>query len=108
MDPEEACKDLGISEHTLRFTSTVLLTHVGPTSEALNRIYELVLTELRDTDYKVVADESLMQISVSNSVLVKVGQSEEEDSAKEIIVSWSNRDEHVGSHLLSMLESIGK
>ena len=48
------------------------------------------------------------QLSVSQSVIVKVAQNEEEDSVKEIIVSWANRDEHLGSHLLSVLQNMGK
>ena len=41
-------------------------------------------------------------------MIVKVAQNEEEDSVKEIIVSWANRDEHLGSHLLSVLQNMGK
>ena len=107
MDPEEACKDLGLANHTLKWTNTVLLSYSGSVSEAFNHVLDLVVRDLSDTDHKVVPDESNYQMYVSQSVLVKVTQSEEEDCTKEIIVSWANRDEHLGCHLLGLLRKMG-
>ena len=108
LDPDDACQDLGIVPHTLRFTSTVLLNMVGKVTEAYEKISEIVENEMRDTDFKIVTDENNCQISVSQSVIIKISESEDEDSVKEIIVSWANRDEHLGSHLLNVLQNIGK
>lgn len=108
MDPEDACQDLGISPHTLRFTSTVSLNMVGTITDAFAHVHEMIENEVRDTDFKLLADEDNCQFSISNSVLVKVTQNEEEDSLKEVIVSWANRDEHIGSRLLSVLRNGGK
>ena len=77
-------------------------------SEAFERIQEIVTNEIRDSDFKVSQDFANCQLSISNSVTVKVVQSDEEDSIKEIVVSWTNKDESLGSHLLSVLQNIGK
>jgi len=108
MDADEACKDLGITPHSLRFTSTVSLNIVGKVNEAYDRIQDILINEMRDTDFKISQDRDNSQLSISQSVIVKVAQNEEEDSVKEIIVSWANRDEHLGSHLLSVLQNMGK
>ena len=108
MDPDEACQDVGISPHTLRFTSTVVLNLAGAIEDAFKHVYDLVCSETRDTDIKCVPDANNCQISLSTSLLVKVTQSEEEDSHKEIIVSWANRDEHLGCQLVSLLRNVGK
>lgn len=109
MDPEEACKDLGITPHILKFTSTVALTFSGSVSDAFNHIHDLIKSEIRDTDFKVIPDENNPNtMYVSQSVLIKVAQNEEEDCTKDVIVSWAHRDEHLGSHLLSVLQNMGK
>ena len=108
MDPEDACKDLGLHPHTLKFTSTVLFTFSGTVSEALQHIHQFVISDLKDTDFKVILDEKNAQMYVSQSVLIKVSQNEDEDCTKEIIVSFANRDEHLGSHLLKLIQSMGK
>ena len=108
MDPEDACRDLGISPHTLKFTSTVFFTYSGTVSNAFNHIHDMIKSDLRDTDYKVLPDESNAQVFVSHSILIKVAQNEDEDCTKEIIVSWANRDENLGSYLVKMLQNMGK
>ena len=77
-------------------------------NEAYDRIQDILLNEVRDTDFKISQDRVNSQLSISQSVIVKVAQNEEDDSVKEIIVSWANRDEHLGSHLLSVLQNMGK
>lgn len=107
MDPDEACADLNIPAHTLRFTSTVNLAMVGQVEDALLKVKDIVEEEIRDTDYKIAIDYECHSLSLAQSVLIKVTQSEEEVATKEIIVSWANRDEHIGSYLLSILQNLG-
>ncbi len=108
MDPDDACQELGLDKHTIRSTSTVLLKHVGPLAGAQERVFDLVKSMLQDTDYKpVIEDEASGTISVAETVLIKLEQSADDDTTKEIIVSWANRDEHVGTMLLHNLQSIG-
>ena len=108
MDAEEACADLNIPSHTLRFTSTVNLALVGGLEKAFTKVKELIEDELRDTDFKLNMDASSSYQLQTQSVLIKVTQSDEDEATKEIIVSWANRDEHLGSHLLTTLQNMGK
>ena len=95
----------------------------GKVDEAYDRIQDMISKEVRDTDYRISQDSQNCQLFISsstngkvakieeedkNSVIVKVAQNEEEDSIKEIIVSWANRYEFLGSHLLSVFQNIGK
>jgi len=107
MDPDEACADLNIPAHTLRFTSTVNLALVGAVEDALQRVKDIVEEEIRDTDYKICIDHDRHRLSLAQSVSIEVTQSKDEGATKEIIVSWANRDEHIGSYLLSVLQKIG-
>ena len=52
-------------------------------------------------------DYTSHQLSLAQSVLIKVTQSEDKDTAKVVVVSWANRDEHIGSYLLSVLQNMG-
>lgn len=106
MDPDEACKELGIPGHTVRFTSTVTINDGGAVEDAQQKIFHVVSGDLKDTDYKVQLVEG--EISVSNSVLIKVEQSVEQEKVKDVMVSWAYRDEHLGSHLLSVIQNVGK
>ena len=106
MDPDEACAELNIPAHTLRFTSTVNVCEPGPLEDTLEKVKDLIEAEIGDTDYKLGVDYNCLQLSLAQSVLIKVTQSDE-DSTKEIIVSWANRDEHIGSYLLSVLQNMG-
>lgn len=107
MDPDEACADLNIPAHTLRFTSTVNLALVGAVEDALQRVKDIVEEEIRHTDYKICIDHDRHRLSLAQSVSIEVTQSKDEGATKEIIVSWANRDEHIGSYLLSVLQNIG-
>ena len=107
MDPDEACAELNIPAHTLRFTSTVNICAPGPLEDTLEKVKDLIEAEIDDTDYKLGVDYNCLQLSLAQSVLIKVTQSEDEDATKEIIVSWANRDEHIGSYLLSVLQNMG-
>eukprot|EP00093_Oithona_nana_P008472 08472.XXX_530872_532799_1 [CDS] Oithona nana genome sequencing. len=107
MDPDEACADLNIPAHTLRFTSTVNLALVGAVEDALQRVKDIVEEEIRDTDHKICIDHDRHRLSLAQSVSIEVTQSKDEGATKEIIVSWANRDEHIGSYLLSVLQNIG-
>ena len=98
------CPVTNFNEITIPISKSIL----GKVNEAYDRIQDILINEVRDTDFKISQDRVNSQLSISQSVIVKVAQNEEEDSVKEIIVSWANQDEHLGSHLLSVLQNMGK
>ncbi|XP_052081449.1 integrator complex subunit 11-like isoform X2 [Mytilus californianus] len=85
IDPGLALKDLGLEEHNLRFTSTVMLDEEGQTTQTADRIYQLVKTNLKEFPVSYSSDGS---ISISDSVLVQVSGDEE---SKSVLVSWSHQ-----------------
>ena len=47
-------------------------------------------------------------ISVSQTVMVKVEQGESDDAVKDVMVSWGLQDDALGTALLNMVENIGR
>ena len=59
-------------------------------------------------DFKVEINKESGEISVK-SILFKVTDNLEQPGAiKDVCVSWSYQDEHLGSMLLSLIQNIGK
>lgn len=98
IDPGQALKELGLEEHNLRFSSTVMLDEEGPTMQTADKIYQLVKSNLKEFPISYSSDGS---ISISDSVLVQVTG---DDESKSVYVSWSHQDEDVGSFLLKLLK----
>ena len=108
--PEEAAKELGLSTHTLRFTSTVGVKDKSPINELRQYILKTVENALDGTgmmDHKVYMDEN-GEISVK-SVLIRLAESlDGPEDTKDASVSWAYQDENLGSMLLSLVQNIGK
>ena len=108
--PEEAAKELGISTHTLRFTSTVGVKDNSSINELRQYILKTVENALDGTgmmDYKVSMDEK-GEISVK-SVLIRLAENlDGPEDFKDASVSWEYQDENLGSMLLSLVQNIGK
>jgi integrator complex subunit 11 len=106
VDADEACTDLGLAKHTIRFTSTISLTDAGSVQATQARLAELVKASLADSDYQVAFQDG--EISVSSSVLIKVEQNSEDDNVKDVIVSWAFQDEHLGAALFNIVQGTSK
>ena len=108
--PEEAAKELGLSTHTLRFTSTVGVKDKSPINELRQYVLKIVENALDGTgmmDHKVLIDEN-GEISVK-SVLIRLTENIDGPSdVKDASVSWAYQDENLGSMLLSIIQNIGK
>nr|XP_018904236.1 PREDICTED: integrator complex subunit 11 [Bemisia tabaci] len=98
MDADEACEEAGISRHTVRFTSIVRLQDPGPVAKTAEHLFGLISSRL--VDWNVQLND--LAISVE-SVLVKVEGTEEE---KNVLVSWANQDEELGSSILTLIQTI--
>jgi integrator complex subunit 11 len=101
LEPTEALKDLGLVEHQLRFTSTVTVNYSDSLAKLSDTIYSLLTDKLLNYSIQRTSDGSL---TLSYSMLVKVSGADE-DSDKDILVSWSLQDEDVGSYVLQLLQS---
>ncbi|TRY74449.1 hypothetical protein TCAL_10092 [Tigriopus californicus] len=107
MGAEEACEDLGIPRHTIRFTSTTNLSDAGPLEATQKRVEDLMRRSLSSMEYEVQVVEG--EISIANSsVLMKVEQNEDDDGIKDIMVSWANQDEALGSTLLNLVQNMAQ
>jgi hypothetical protein len=60
---KDACEKVGVTEHKVRFTSTVTLTDAGHVAATRERIAQLIKAGLSDTDYKV-RDEKLYRFGI--------------------------------------------
>lgn len=100
MDPEQALKDLGITEHNVRFTSTLSVDESRIETKTAEKIYQLIKGKVKDHPTQYSSDGS---ITVSD-VMINVS-GEEEDETKSVLVSWSHQDEELGSVLMNLLKT---
>ncbi|KAK2163765.1 hypothetical protein LSH36_74g02075 [Paralvinella palmiformis] len=100
LEPSQAMKELGLEEHTIRFTSTIFVDEAGPIKKTTNKVYHLLKEKYGERNVQQSCDGSL---TLSDSVLIKVSGSEEGEG-KSVLVSWSLQDEDLGSSLLPLLE----
>eukprot|EP00095_Tigriopus_kingsejongensis_P004736 maker-scaffold719_size106944-snap-gene-0.30 protein:Tk04736 transcript:maker-scaffold719_size106944-snap-gene-0.30-mRNA-1 annotation:"integrator complex subunit 11" len=107
MSAEEACADLGIPQHTIRFTSTIPLSDAGPVEATQTRVNALLKNHLASTDFEVQLHEGELSV-LNSSVLLKVEQNADDDALKDVMVSWTNQDEALGSSLMTLIQNIGK
>jgi len=101
MDIDEACQEGDISRHMVRFTSIVRLEDIGPAAHTADKLLPLISNKLSGWNV-VLTDEG---ISVE-SVLVKVEGADNEQ--KNVLVSWTNQDEDLGSFILELLQNLGQ
>lgn len=99
LDIDEMCDEIGINRHVIRFTSTVRFEDPGPAVRTAEKLKSL-LAEKLDGWTITISDGN---ISIE-SVLIKVEG--EDNSTKNIYVSWTNQDEDLGSYILGLLQSM--
>ncbi|XP_028514027.1 integrator complex subunit 11 isoform X2 [Exaiptasia diaphana] len=107
LESEEAMKELGLTPHQLRFTSTVTMEITEPSHVILDRLHSHLGRLLPNYTIQRVAGGCLS----IDSVLVKLSGSGSDDRTAvqpttcSLLVSWAFQDEELGSHVLSLLRS---
>lgn len=123
MDVNEVSKEAGINRHILRyfiylnefkkflfifcklifsFTSKIKIEDSAPNNRIIERLYKLLQEKL--TEWTVVLLED-SKISVE-TVIIKA-EGENTDQQKNIVVSWTNQDEDIGSYILGLIQNLG-
>ncbi|KAK6472444.1 integrator complex subunit 11 [Huso huso] len=97
--PEQALKELGLSEHQLRFTCRVQIQNPQSEQDTLNTIYSHLKSVLKEHSIQHLPDGTVMM----ESILIKVSAAAEEPSTKILLVSWSYQDEELGGYLCTLL-----
>lgn len=92
VSPEQALKELGLSEHQLRFTCRVQLHDPHSDTDTLGRIYIHLKSVLKSYSIQHVPDGTV----IVESIVIKVTSSAEEPNLKAILLSWSYQ---VNKHL---------
>ncbi|XP_030625044.1 integrator complex subunit 11 isoform X1 [Chanos chanos] len=100
VSPEQALKELGLTEHQLRFTCRVQLQEPHSDQDTLNRIYTHLKSVLKGYTIQHLPDGAVMV----ESIVIKVTSSAEEPNLKVILLSWSYQDEELGSFLSTLLK----
>ncbi|CAM4676574.1 hypothetical protein PO909_014269 [Leuciscus waleckii] len=100
VSPEQALKELGLSEHQLRFTCRVQLHDPHSDTDTLGRIYTHLKSVLKSYSIQHVPDGTV----IVESIVIKVTSSAEEPNLKAILLSWSYQDEELGSFLSTLLK----
>ena len=83
-------------------------------SATQTRIFELIRSKLEGTDYPVSMASETGEINVSQTVLIKVVEEEDDDgeeeesAGKEVICSWEERDEELGTKLQGIIQNMSK
>ncbi|XDV46365.1 hypothetical protein PO909_014269 [Leuciscus waleckii] len=85
VSPEQALKELGLSEHQLRFTCRVQLHDPHSDTDTLGRIYTHLKSVLKSYSIQHVPDGTV----IVESIVIKVTSSAEEPNLKAILLSWS-------------------
>ncbi|XP_069097174.1 integrator complex subunit 11 [Pleurodeles waltl] len=99
VSPEQALKEVGMSEHQLRFTCRVHIQDVCKEQEMVQRIYNHLRSILKDYSVQHLPDGSVMV----ESILIQAS-TQDDPSTKVLLVSWTYQDEELGSYLTSLLK----
>uniref|UniRef100_A0A8C1F2H0 Integrator complex subunit 11 n=1 Tax=Cyprinus carpio carpio TaxID=630221 RepID=A0A8C1F2H0_CYPCA len=94
VSPEQALKELGLSEHQLRFTCRVQLHDPHSDTDTLGRIYTHLKSVLKSYSIQHVPDGTV----IVESIVIKVTSSAEEPNLKVILLSWSYQ---VNKHVMN-------
>ncbi|XP_078281607.1 integrator complex subunit 11 isoform X2 [Rhinoraja longicauda] len=100
ISPEQAVKELGLSEHHLRYTCKVQIQDHHSEQDTLNRIYSHLKNILKDYPIQHLPDGSVMV----ESILIKISAMSDDQSTKDVLVSWTYQDEELGSYLITLLK----
>jgi len=95
--PSDAFRTLGVVEHSLRFTCSIPLEDGGALADTSHHIYRTLHRELRNIP---VSCSSVGSITVGDSVHVEVRG---EGEGRAVLVSWSHKDEDIGSQIQKIL-----
>ncbi|KAJ3586473.1 hypothetical protein NHX12_012871 [Muraenolepis orangiensis] len=101
VSPEQALKELGLSEHQLRFTCRVQLQDPHSDADTLRRIYTHLKSVLKGYTTQHLPDSMSVMVE---SIVVKVSSSAEDPNTKVLLLSWSYQDEDLGSFLSTLLK----
>uniref|UniRef100_A0A8C5BQI7 Integrator complex subunit 11 n=1 Tax=Gadus morhua TaxID=8049 RepID=A0A8C5BQI7_GADMO len=101
VSPEQAMKELGLSEHHLRFTCRVQLQDPHSDADTLHRIYMHLKSVLKGYTTQHLPDSMSVMVE---SIVVKVSSSTEDPNTKVLLLSWSYQDEDLGSFLSTLLK----
>ncbi|XP_063065335.1 integrator complex subunit 11 [Engraulis encrasicolus] len=97
---DQALKELGLSEHQLRFTCRVQLQDPHSDADTLTRIYTHLKSVLKGYTIQHLPDGTVMV----ESIVIKVSSTAEEPNVKVVLLSWSYQDEELGSYLSTLLK----
>ncbi|TRY71333.1 hypothetical protein DNTS_016573 [Danionella cerebrum] len=100
VSPEQALKELGLSEHQLRFTCRLQLHDPHSDADTLARIYTHLRSVMKSYSIQHVPDGTV----IVESIVIKVTSSSEEPNLKVVLLSWSYQDEDLGSFLSALLK----
>lgn len=110
---------------SLRFTNSVAVkSYQGSVEELIDDIHGYVKKHLEDSDFRLDLKVNCLayitiwrnkqsiysltlqdgKIFIGNSVLIKNGHEPDSGRAKDIEVSWSYKEENLGSHVLELVE----
>uniref|UniRef100_UPI00358E4B50 integrator complex subunit 11 isoform X1 n=1 Tax=Myxine glutinosa TaxID=7769 RepID=UPI00358E4B50 len=98
--PSQAIKELGHTEHQLRFTASLQLRLPPGEADALTHLCTHLRSVLKDYSIQRLQDGSVMV----ESVLIKASGTADDQATQEVLVSWSYQDEDLGSYLMSLLK----
>ncbi|OPJ86080.1 integrator complex subunit 11 [Patagioenas fasciata] len=100
VSPEQALKELGLTEHQLRFTCRVHIQDPRKEHETVLRVYNHLKGVLKDYSVQHLPDGSIMV----ESILIQATAHSEDQGTKVLLVSWTYQDEELGSFLTSLLK----
>jgi len=98
-----AFRELGVEEYELRFTCNIPIEEEGTLAQTSERIYRTLQREFK---YCPVVYSSEGSITVGESVHVEISEVNGDDRSKTVLVSWSHKDEDIGSHIQKVLRPV--
>ncbi|XP_061868690.1 integrator complex subunit 11 isoform X2 [Colius striatus] len=100
VSPEQALKELGLTEHQLRFTCRVHIQDPRKEHETVLRVYNHLKGVLKDYSVQHLPDGSI----TVESILIQATAHSEDQGTKVLLVSWTYQDEELGSYLTALLK----
>ncbi|NXU49347.1 INT11 protein, partial [Turnix velox] len=100
VSPEQALKELGLTEHQLRFTCRVHIQDPRKEHETVLRVYNHLKGILKDYSVQHLPDGSI----TVESILIQATAHSEDQGTKVLLVSWTYQDEELGSYLTALLK----
>lgn len=85
-----------------RFTSKIKIDDQGPSTRTSEKLYALLQEKL--TGWTVTMSEKC-EIAVASVQIVV--ESDPKGAQKNILLSWNNQDEELGSYVLGLLQNMG-